>query len=113
MVTSCVRIYGGEGRSLDTLGSYDNEFLPILIGKILMTIDTQNQSCTYPRSVEIGVDEGRGPCACPGRDAILMPHIPLMNRLATRTGTRPTHPLHPSPCPYREPLARDPSLRSG
>jgi hypothetical protein len=25
----------------------------------------------------------------------------LVKRLASRTGTRPPHPLHPSPCPYR------------
>ena len=39
--------------------------------------------------------DGRGPGACPAREAILVPHISLIDRLATR----PPHP--PAPCPYR------------
>jgi len=56
-----------------------------------------------PRSVGTGggCGDGRGPGACPRRDAILMPHEIRTHRLATRTGTRPPHPLNPSPCPYR------------
>ena len=31
-------------------------------------------------------------------------------RLPSRTGTRPPHPLHPSPCPYSEGSGRCPLL---
>ncbi len=43
----------------------------------------------------------RGPCACPCWSATIMPHGTQANRIATRTSTRPPHPLHPAPCPYR------------
>ena len=43
----------------------------------------------------------RGPCACPRADAIRWRHETRMNRVASRTGTRPP-PFHSStPCPYR------------
>src|SRR5579863_2934197 len=46
----------------------------------------------------------RGPCACPRAGTILLLHHAIPpNRVATRTGTRPPHPLHPSPCPYSRP----------
>jgi TnsA endonuclease N terminal len=44
---------------------------------------------------------GWGPCACPPRQN----GSPLLSKRTggptERTGTRPPHPLHPTPCPYR------------
>jgi hypothetical protein len=39
----------------------------------------------------------RGPCACPCWSATIMPDGTQANRVATRTNTRPSHPLHPAP----------------
>jgi len=48
-----------------------------------------------------GVERMWGPGACPGGDATIVPHLPLMNRMATRTSTRPPPIPSSTPCPYR------------
>src|SRR5947209_5603547 len=48
-----------------------------------------------------GCEEGWGPCACPRAEATRWHYESRTNRVATRTGTRPPHPLSPSLCPYR------------
>jgi hypothetical protein len=48
-----------------------------------------------------GCGDGRGPCACPADTAIRRGSVRHDGRTSTRTSTRPPHPLHPAPCPYR------------
>src|SRR5216684_2271746 len=48
-----------------------------------------------------GCGAGRGPCACPRGNAIQWGSVRQDGRTPTRTSTRPPHPLHPAPCPYR------------
>src|SRR5690348_5593420 len=48
-----------------------------------------------------GCRVGRGPCACPRRRKIRWDFVARTGRSRTRTGTRPPHPFHLSPCPYR------------
>ena len=48
-----------------------------------------------------GVGWMRGPCACPGGSATMMPHGTQANRVATRTSTRPPPIPTSAPCPYR------------
>ena len=68
-----------------------------------MIFDNRTGECAWPRPVGTrgGVGWMRGPCACPCRNATMLLHGTLANRVATRTSTRPPHPPHPSPCPYR------------
>src|SRR5579859_2152280 len=55
----------------------------------------------HPVGTGGGCGDGRGPCACPRRNMIRLGFIRPTACTPTRTGTRPPHPLHPSPCPYR------------
>src|SRR5579863_6306560 len=55
-----------------------------------------------------GCEDGRGPCACPRYHTIRWDGATQTNRTPTRTGTRPPHPLHPSPCPYRTRMFHSP-----
>src|SRR5579859_7775304 len=48
-----------------------------------------------------GCGEGWGPCACPRGITIRSDFLRQKDHGPTRTGTRPPHPLRPSPCPYR------------
>src|SRR5579859_6188178 len=41
-----------------------------------------------------------GPCACPRRYTICSGIVTHTDHTRTRSGTRPPHPLHLSPCPY-------------
>jgi len=71
----------------------------------MMKGDDQNRYQRTPAaSLTVGtggrVERMRGPCACPPGDATLVPHL-LMNRLASRTGTRPPPIPSSTPCPYR------------
>src|SRR5260370_6000723 len=48
-----------------------------------------------------GCGAGWGPGACPGGNASPWDSVRQDGRTPTRTSTRPPHPLHPAPCPYR------------
>ncbi len=58
-------------------------------------------SCHRPVGTRGGRRDGRGPCACPAGQTIQQGEVRHAGRIPPRTGTRPPHPLHPSPCPYR------------
>ncbi len=57
--------------------------------------------CLRPVGTRGGRGEGWGPCACPRGDETGWPHGTQTNRHAARTSTRPPHPPHCAPCPYR------------
>src|SRR5713101_5589373 len=47
--------------------------------------------------------EGRGPCACPGCHAIPLGFHDIPGQSPSpQTSTRPPHPPHTAPCPYRK-----------
>src|SRR4051812_19119633 len=50
---------------------------------------------------------GTGPGACPARPTMRAGAVILQRVFVcpTRTSTRPPHPPHPAPCPYRTPCA--------
>ncbi len=56
-----------------------------------------------PRSVGTrgGCGAGWGPCACPRHNTIRPGFVRRSGHTPGRTSTRPPHPLHPAPCPYR------------
>src|SRR5712692_1384974 len=65
--------------------------------------------CLRPVGTRGGRGDGWGPCACPG--CVTPPGL-----LPTRTSTRPPHPPHSAPCPYRmqdtpSPLRSAPFIR--
>jgi hypothetical protein len=71
-----------------------------------MNVDDQNWyqlTPAVPLTVGTGGGEERmwGPGACPPGDANIVAHRPLMERMATRTGTRPPPIPSSTPCPYR------------
>ena len=71
----------------------------------MMKVADQNRSQRTPAApLAVGtrgrVERMRGPCACPRQDATLVPHIPLMNPMASRTSTRPPPIPASTPCPY-------------
>src|SRR5690348_16783914 len=61
-----------------------------------------NRTAT-PASVGTGgaCEEGWGPGACPCCHLVRWFSVKPNESTLTRTGTRPPHPPHPSPCPYR------------
>jgi hypothetical protein len=78
----------------------------------IMNINDQHRSRRTPAApLTVGtggrVERMRGPCACPGQDATLVPHLPLMHRLASRTSTRPPPIPSSTPCPYRTMTVHD------
>ncbi len=48
-----------------------------------------------------GRGAGWGPCACPGGMTSGLGCVRPPGRIPTRTSTRPPHPPHAAPCPYR------------
>src|SRR5450759_4899206 len=48
-----------------------------------------------------GVGWMKGPRACPGGNMIRLGFVKPPGHTPTRTSTRPLHPPHPAPCPYR------------
>ncbi len=96
-----------KGRSRDIYGAGAGDGLAQDISPhpgAMMNVDDQNR---YQRTPALtvgtggGVERMWGPCACPPRDATIVPHLPLMNRLASRTSTRPPPIPSSTPCPYR------------
>jgi len=78
----------------------------------IINIDNQDRQCTCHRPVGTrgGCGDGRGPCACPAGQTIHQGEVRHAGRIPPRTGTRPPHPLLPSPCPYSEGSGRRPLL---
>src|SRR5712692_797769 len=56
---------------------------------------------TRPVGTRGGCGAGRGPCACLVATRSIGDCVEQTGRTPTRTSTRPPHPLHPTPCPYR------------
>src|SRR5947209_18905541 len=69
---------------------------------VLMNITSQHQQRCVPSSVGTGGGCGEGwePCACPRGHLIRWYAVTQRHCICTRTGTRPPHPLYPTPCPY-------------
>ena len=61
----------------------------------IMNVDEQNQEGACHRPGETG--DGWGPGGQTGRQG----SVRHEDGIPTRTGTRPPHPPHPTPCPYR------------
>ena len=72
-------------------------------GPVLMVLNDQPRECACPRPVGTrgGCGAGWGPGACPCGSSIRWGSMRQDGRTPTRTSTRPTHPPHPAPCPYR------------
>src|SRR6266446_8386199 len=72
-------------------------------GPVLLVLNDQPRECACPRPVGTrgGCGAGWGPGACPPRSSIRWGSVRQDGRTRTRTSTRPPHPLHPAPCPYR------------
>ncbi len=68
-----------------------------------MVLNDQTRECACPRPVGTrgGCGAGWGPGACPGGSSIRWGSVRQDGRTPTRTSTRPPHPPHPAPCPYR------------
>ena len=59
-------------------------------------------ACPLPsKNLPLKGGEGWGPCACPGGNTIRLGSVRHEGRTSTRTSTRPPHPPHSAPCPYR------------
>ena|SRR6266851_2868645 len=72
-------------------------------GPVLLVFHDQTRECAGPRPVGTrgGCGAGWGPGACPPRSSMRWGSVRQDGRTRTRTSTRPPHPLHPTPCPYR------------
>src|SRR5216683_4872011 len=57
--------------------------------------------CLRPVGTRGGRGEGWGPCACPAGMTSGLGCVRPTGRIPTRTSTRPPHPPHCAPCPYR------------
>src|SRR5229473_6311901 len=57
--------------------------------------------CLRPVGTRGGRGEGWGPCACPRGMTSGLGSVRPTGLIPTRTSTRPPHPPHPTPCPYR------------
>src|SRR5260370_14588264 len=57
--------------------------------------------CLRPVGTRGGRGEGWGPCACPGGLTMGLGSVRPTGLIPTRTSTRPPHPPHSAPCPYR------------
>ncbi|SRR5216683_2759824 len=57
--------------------------------------------CLRPVGTRGGCGAGWGPCACPGGMTIGLGCVRPTGLIPTRTSTRPPHPPHSAPCPYR------------
>src|SRR5216684_8351605 len=57
--------------------------------------------CLRPVGTRGGRGEGWWPCACPGGLTSGLGCVRPTGLLPTRTSTRPPHPPHCAPCPYR------------
>ena len=68
-----------------------------------MVFHDQTRECASPRPVGTrgGCGAGWGPGACPGGSSMRWGSVRQDGRTPTRTSTRPLHPPHPAPCPYR------------
>ena len=104
-----------------TLAEVVFHLLAWFICSCLMNIDNQDRSyachhpddcgqlhrgmlgtvCLRPVGTRGGVGWMRGPCACPGSRTSGLGCVRPTGRIPTRTSTRPPHPPHSTPCPYR------------
>src|SRR5260370_15743311 len=57
--------------------------------------------CLRPVGTRGGRGAGWGPCACPAGLTSGLGCVRPTGLLPTRTSTRPPHPPHSAPCPYR------------
>ncbi len=57
--------------------------------------------CLRPVGTRGGRGEGWGPRACPAGMTSGLGSVRSTGLIPTRTSTRPPHPPHPTPCPYR------------
>src|SRR5712664_3357365 len=59
-------------------------------------------ACLRPVGTRGGRGEGWGPRACPGGMTSGLGSVRPTGLIPTRTSTRPPHPPHSTPCPYRK-----------
>jgi hypothetical protein len=57
--------------------------------------------CLRPVGTRGGRGEGWGPCACPSGMTMGLGAVRPTGLIPTMTSTRPPHPPHSAPCPYR------------
>jgi hypothetical protein len=73
------------------------------INRALMNVDNRwrKRGTRRPVGTRGGCGEGRGPGACPGGNTMRLGSVRPTGLIPPRTSTRPPHPPHSTPCPYR------------